>query len=68
MLNWVVENWEAIFSVIGIASTAATAIVAAFSKCKWASWIVKVCDYLSVVNTAKNKEIIANYASKKKAK
>lgn len=66
MLNFIANNWEAIFAIIGITGTACTAIVKAFSGCKWANWIVKICDWLSVVNTAENKAKIESVAKKKK--
>lgn len=66
MLDFITNNWETIFAIIGIVGTACSAIVKAFSGCKWASWIVKICDKLSVVNTAENKEKIANATKKKK--
>jgi hypothetical protein len=65
MIDWICENWDQIFMVIGIVGTACTAIVKAFSGCKWASWIVKICDTMSVVNTKENKEKIAKYSKKK---
>ena len=66
MLNWITNNWETIFASIGIIGTACSAIVKAFSGCKWAAWIVRICDWFSVVNTQENKEKIANAANKKK--
>lgn len=65
-MTWILENWEMIFAIIGIIGTACSAIVKVFSGCKWAAWIVKVCDWFSVVNTQENKEKIANYTAKKK--
>lgn len=65
MIDFIVNNWESIFAIIGIAGTACTGIVKVFSGCKWASVIVKICDWLSVVNTEENKAKIAK-ASKKK--
>lgn len=65
MIDFIVNNWESIFAVIGIAGTACSGIVKVFSGCKWASVIVKICDRLSVVNTEENKAKIAK-ASKKK--
>ena len=65
-MTWILENWEMIFAIIGIIGTACSAIVKAFSGCKWAAWIVKICDWFSVVNTQENKEKIANYTAKKK--
>lgn len=66
MLNWITTNWEMIFAIIGIIGTSCSAIVKVFSGCKWASWIVKICDWFSVVNTQENKEKIAAAAKKKK--
>lgn len=66
MIDFIYNNWETIFAIIGIAGTACSAIVKAFSGCKWAAWIVKICDKLSVVNTAENKEKIANATKKRK--
>ena len=66
MIDFIANNWEIIFAIIGIIGTACSAIVKAFSGCKWAAWIVKICDCFSVVNTQENKEKIANAASKKK--
>lgn len=65
MIDWIITNRETIFAVIGIIGTVCTAIVKAFSGCKWASWIVKICDWFSVVNTKENKEKIAKYSKKK---
>lgn len=59
MIDFIVNNWETIFAIIGIAGTTCTAIVKAFSGCKWASVIIKICDWLSVVNTEENKAKIA---------
>lgn len=59
MISFFAENWETIFAIIGIAGTTCTAIVKVFSGCKWASVIVKICDWLSVVNTEENKKKIA---------
>ena len=64
-MTWLAEHWEEIFAVIGIAGTACTSIVKVFSSCKWAGWIVKICDWLSVVNTEENKEKIAKATKKK---
>lgn len=64
-MTWLAENWDLIFEVIGIAGTTCTAIVKAFSGCKWASVIVKICDWLSFVNTEENKEKIAKATKKK---
>lgn len=65
-MTWILENWEMIFAIIGIIGTACSAIVKVFSGCKWAAWIVRICDWFSVVNTQENKEKIANYTAKKK--
>lgn len=66
MLNWLVTHWETIFAIIGIVGTVCSAIVKMFSRCKWAAWVVKICDWFSVVNTQENKEKIANAITKKK--
>jgi len=54
---WIIENWQGIFAVIGVACTLATSIVALTPSPKddtvvgaIVGWIVKVCDVLSVVN------------------
>ena len=65
-MTWLLDNWETIFAVIGIVGTACSGIVKVFSGCKWASWIVKICDWCSVVNTEENKQKIANATKKKK--
>ena len=64
-MSWLLNNWETIFAVIGVMGTACTGIVKFFSGCKWAATIVKVCDWLSVVNTEENKEKIAKATKKK---
>lgn len=66
MINWILTNWETIFAIIGIVGTACTGIVKAFSGCKWAAWIVKICDWMSVVNTAENKAKIEKATKKAK--
>lgn len=66
MIDFIINNWETIFAIIGIIGTTCSAIVKAFSSCKWASWIVKICDWFSVVNTQENKEKIANATKKRK--
>lgn len=66
MMDFIANHWEEIFAIIGIVGTACSAIVKAFSGCKWASWVVKICDWFSVVNTKENKEKIANVTKKKK--
>ena len=66
MIDFIYNNWESIFAIIGIVGTACSGIVKVFSKCKWASFIVKICDWFSVVNTAENKEKIANATKKRK--
>lgn len=66
MFDFISNNWESIFAVIGIAGTTCTAVVKAFSGCKWAAFIVKICDWLSVVNTEENKAKIAKASKKSK--
>lgn len=68
MLNWLVEHWDSIFSWIGLAVTTCTGIVELTPSKKDDSIvgkIVKVADYLSVVNTKSNKEKLAKIAEKK---
>lgn len=68
MIDWIVEHWESIFSWIGLAVTTCTGVVKLTPTTKDDSVvgkIVKVADYLSVVNTPANKEKLAKYASKK---
>ncbi len=65
MIDFIVNYWESIFTVIGVAGTVCTGIVKAFSGCKWATVIVKLCDWLSVVNTEENKAKIAKATKKK---
>lgn len=59
MLEWILNNWDTVFAVIGILGTVCTTIVTAFSKVSWLSYVVKACDWLSVVNTAENKAKLA---------
>lgn len=68
MLDWILENWTAIFTIIGLVATVCSTIVGLFGKFKWLSYVVKVCDYMSIFNTPENKEKIekANAALKKK--
>lgn len=65
MLGWLANNIDFIFEVIGVAVTVGTAVVQLFSGKKWAGWIVKICNWLSVVNTEENKEIIKKALAKK---
>lgn len=67
MLDWILENWTTIFTIIGLIATVCSTIVGLFGKCKWLSYVVKVCDYMSVFNTPENKEKIekANESLKK---
>ena len=68
MLEWIVEHWESIFSWIGLAVTTCTGIVQLTPTKKddsVAGKIVKVADWLSVVNTPANKEKLAKVAKKK---
>lgn len=68
MLNWIVEHWDSIFQWIGLAVTTCTGIVKLTPTTKDDSIVgkvVKVADYLSVVNTKANKEKLAQYANKK---
>lgn len=68
MLDWIVNNWESIFSWIGLAVTTCTGVVKLTPSTKddtVVGKIVKVADYLSVVNTKENKEKLANFVKKK---
>lgn len=65
MIDWILEHWNDIFSVIGIIGVSCTAIVKAFGNAKWASAIVKLCDWASVVNTPANKAILEKAKKKK---
>lgn len=67
MLDWIIENWETVFAVIGVISTACSAIVKAFSGCSWMSVIVNICEKASIFNTKENLEKIEAYNNKKKA-
>lgn len=68
MIDWIINNIDLIFEIIGVAVTVGTTIVKVFSGKTWAKWVVKVCDWLSVVNTEQNKEIIKNALAKKTKK
>lgn len=68
MLDWIVEHWESIFAWLGLAVTTCTGVAGLTPTKKddrIVSKIVKVADYLSVVNTQANKEKLAKYAEKK---
>ena len=65
MIDWLLNNWSEIFGVIGIIGTGCTGFVKLFGGCKWASALVKLCDYASVVNTPTNKAILEKYSKKK---
>jgi hypothetical protein len=68
MIDWLVENWDGIFKWIGVAVTVCTSIVKATPTVKddtIAGKVVKVADWLSVVNTAENKAKLEKYAKKK---
>jgi len=69
MIDWIVENWDNIFKYIGYAVTACTVLVKATPTTKddsIANKVVKVADWLSVVNTADNKAKLEKYAKKGK--
>lgn len=55
---WLAENIDLIFEVIGVAILCASAFVKLFSKYKWAQKISKALDWISVVNTEENQELI----------
>ena len=67
MLEWIVEHWESIFSWIGLAVTTCTGIVKLTPTTKddtIAGKVVKIADWLSVVNTPANKEKLEKLAKK----
>lgn len=69
MIEWIVEHWESIFSWIGLAVTTCTGVVKLTPTTKddsIAGKIVKVADWLSVVNTASNKAKLEMFAKKGK--
>lgn len=68
MITWIVENWDGIFKWLGVAVTVCTSIVKATPTVKddtIAGKVVRVADWLSVVNTAENKAKLEKYAKKK---
>ena len=66
MVDWILNNWTDIFAVFGIVGTSCSAIVKVFGNCKWASWLVKLCDNASIFNTPANKAILEKYSKKNK--
>jgi len=69
MIDWIVNNWDGIFKWLGVAVTVCTSIVKATPTVKddtIAGKVVKVADWLSVVNTADNKAKLEKYAKKGK--
>lgn len=68
MFDWIIDNWDGIFKWLGVAVTVCTSIVKATPTVKddtIAGKVVKVADWLSVVNTAENKAKLEKYAKKK---
>ena len=67
MLDWIINNWTAIFTIIGLVGTVCSGVVGLFGNCKWLSVVVKICDKMSIFNTPENKAKIekANEALKK---
>lgn len=68
MIDWIVEHWESIFSWIGLAVTTCTGIVKLTPTTKDDSVVgkvVKVADWLSVVNTPANKAKLEKLSKKK---
>ena len=55
MLDWILENWTTIFTVIGLVGTVCSTVVGLLGNCKWLGFFVKICDYMSVFNTQKTK-------------
>lgn len=69
MIDWIVEHWESIFSWIGLAVTTCTGIVKLTPTSKddsIAGKVVKVADWLSVVNTPANKAKLEKLSKKGK--
>lgn len=69
MIQWLVDNWETIFSVWGMLVAFCTAIVKLTPSTKDDAFIAKVvkwADVFSVVFTKKDAEIIANATKKRK--
>lgn len=69
MIDWILGHWESIFSWIGLVTTTASGVVALTPTKKddgiWGG-LVKVLDYVSVVNTPSNKEKLAKALKKNK--
>lgn len=68
MINWIVENWESVFSWIGLIVTTCTGVVKLTPTTKDDSiWnkVVKIADWASIVNTKENKEKLAKLVKKK---
>ena len=66
MIDWILNYWSEIFGVIGLVGTGCTGFVKIFGSYKWASALVKLCDYASVINTPANKAILEKAAKKNK--
>lgn len=69
MIDWILTHWESIFSWIGLAVTTCTGVVKLTPTTKddsIASKVVKVADWLSIVNTPANKAKLEKYAKKGK--
>lgn len=64
MFDFIVENWDFIFSCIVIVGSLGTALFSRFGW-KWAQTIAKICDKVSIVNTKQNKEKIEKLTKKK---
>lgn len=68
MISWIVENWESVFSWIGLIVTTCTGVVKLTPTTKDDSiWnkVVKIADWASIVNTKENKEKLAKLVKKK---
>ena len=63
MFDFIVENWDFIFSCVVIFGSAGTALFSRFGW-KWAQVLAKVCDKVSIVNTKENKEKIEKLTKK----
>lgn len=67
-MSWLANNIDTIFAIIGFSVTVCSSFVEFFSKSsnKWVKIIVKICDWLSIVNTEENKQKIINSVKKGK--
>lgn len=68
MINFLAENWDMIFGIFGAVVALGTTIVKLTPTQKddnfWAK-VVKIADWVSIVNTEENKKKIETVAKKK---